>query len=60
MENKPHISLADALVRVVRYFIEEWLIFILIFGVVAIAFKDSSVVGWAILGGILGKWWREE
>lgn len=45
--------------KVAQYLIREWLAFVVIFGLIALVFQDVQLLGWAMLGAIAGKWWRD-
>lgn len=43
----------DTIGKVLKEFVEQWGVFILIGLVIAIAFNDSHILGWWMLGGVL-------
>ncbi len=44
----------DNLLSVLNYFIKEWLVFLIIFGIIALLFQDASLMAWGMLGRLLG------
>ncbi len=48
----------EDLQKVVKYFINNWLIEVVVAFVLAFCFQDLTMAGWFLLGTLLGKTWR--
>ncbi len=49
-----------SLKEVLDYMIREWLIFVILFGVIAALFGDPKILGWAMIGRLIGMMFRDK
>lgn len=47
-------NIKENLLEVANYFIKEWLIFLIVFGIIGLIFKEVQLIAWAMLGRLLG------
>ncbi len=44
----------NSLKEIGLYMVREWGIFLILFGVIATLFQDPKILGWAMIGRLLG------
>ena len=42
------------------YMLREWAIFLILFGLIALLFGDPKILGWAMIGRLMGMMFRDK